>query len=69
MGSGSWYVEVNDIIAVAGVASCQQLLLWVVQKYSLEHSLSQWMENNSSCLPPQGTESAHVAFERVMLAW
>lgn len=32
MGSGSWYLEVDDITAVVGVASCQQLLLWVGTK-------------------------------------
>ena len=61
MGSVSWNLEVNYVIAVVGVASCQWLLLWVGTKYTLEHSLSQWMENNSSCLPPQGTESVCIA--------
>lgn len=32
MGSGSWYLKVDDITAVIGVASCQQLLLWVGRK-------------------------------------
>lgn len=35
MGSHSWYLEANGIIAVVGVNSFRWLLLWVGTKYSL----------------------------------